>query len=121
MKCLMKAVSGTLYRCEKCGRTARFEHSKPSDHKLRCGVVESVPIALIGTRHDRRLTPEGERLITCKPPGDKLADFTHATGISRLAQLWTAATGLPCGCSDRQVWLNQQWHAFVWQHFSEER
>ncbi|MCX6064355.1 MAG: hypothetical protein NT121_01155, partial [Chloroflexi bacterium] len=42
-----------------------------------------------------------------KPLGDVLEDITHATGLVRLAELYTIVTGKDCGCKGRQGWLNR--------------
>ncbi len=42
-----------------------------------------------------------------QPLGDQVADFTHATGLDRLAHVYTQVTGQDCGCKQRQAWLNQ--------------
>lgn len=39
--------------------------------------------------------------------GDAVADFTHLTGIDRLAEAYTEITGKDCGCKARQQALNQ--------------
>lgn len=38
--------------------------------------------------------------------GDYVADLTHATGLDRVAELYTEITGEPCGCDERQEMLN---------------
>jgi hypothetical protein len=42
-----------------------------------------------------------------KPLGDKVADFTHATGLDRFTGLYTHITGKDCGCQQRQEILNR--------------
>jgi len=42
-----------------------------------------------------------------KPLGDMVADVTHATGVDRLAEVYSSVTGKDCGCKARQEWLNQ--------------
>ncbi len=39
--------------------------------------------------------------------GDQVADFTHFTGIDRLAKKYSECTGNDCGCEARRDWLNQ--------------
>ncbi len=39
--------------------------------------------------------------------GDTVAKMTHATGLNRLAKIYTKATGKPCGCNERQKKMNQ--------------
>lgn len=39
--------------------------------------------------------------------GDTVAKITHATGLDKLAELYTELTGKPCGCSQRQEALNK--------------
>ena len=41
-----------------------------------------------------------------KPLGDLFADFTHATGIEKLAEAYTRTTGRDCGCERRRQKLN---------------
>ena len=38
--------------------------------------------------------------------GDYVADFTQATGLDKVAELYTEVTGQPCGCQERQEMLN---------------
>ena len=38
--------------------------------------------------------------------GDTVADFTHVTGIDKLAKTYEQVTGKPCGCAERQEKLN---------------
>jgi hypothetical protein len=46
-----------------------------------------------------------------KPLGDAIADFTHATGLEKLAGWYTELTGKDCGCELRRQQLNR---AFPW-------
>ncbi|MBI3913745.1 MAG: hypothetical protein HY327_06115 [Chloroflexi bacterium] len=46
-------------------------------------------------------------LVVGKGLGDVVADFTHATGVNKLADLYTNVTGKDCGCAARQDALNQ--------------
>jgi hypothetical protein len=39
--------------------------------------------------------------------GDSVAEFTHATGLDKLAEKYTEVTGKDCGCSARRDKLNQ--------------
>lgn len=39
--------------------------------------------------------------------GDTIAKVTHATGLDKLAELYTQVTGKPCGCASRQEALNK--------------
>jgi hypothetical protein len=39
--------------------------------------------------------------------GDKIADFTHLTGLDKLACYYEQVTGKSCGCKERQEKLNQ--------------
>jgi len=41
-----------------------------------------------------------------KALGDSVYDFTHATGMNKLAEWYTDLTGLDCGCRKRQDALN---------------
>lgn len=39
--------------------------------------------------------------------GDAIADFTHVTGLDRIASFYEKATGKDCGCDQRRQTLNQ--------------
>ena len=39
--------------------------------------------------------------------GDAVANFTHLTGLDRLANYYEDVTGKSCGCDDRQAKLDQ--------------
>jgi hypothetical protein len=39
--------------------------------------------------------------------GDAIADFTHLTGLDRLAQAYERITGKDCGCEERREVLNK--------------
>lgn len=39
--------------------------------------------------------------------GDTVAKITHATGLDKLAELYTHVTGKDCGCQSRQEALNK--------------
>jgi hypothetical protein len=39
--------------------------------------------------------------------GDTIYKITHATGLDKLAELYTKITGKPCGCAERQEALNK--------------
>jgi hypothetical protein len=39
--------------------------------------------------------------------GDTIYKITHATGLNKLAEMYTKVTGQPCGCSNRQEALNK--------------
>ena len=39
--------------------------------------------------------------------GDTVAKITHATGLDKLADIYTGLTGKPCGCASRQEALNK--------------
>jgi hypothetical protein len=39
--------------------------------------------------------------------GDTIAKFTHATGIAQAVEAVSGALGMPCGCKERQEWLNK--------------
>jgi hypothetical protein len=41
------------------------------------------------------------------PLGDAVAAVTHATGLDRLADVYTQVTGRDCGCEARRQLLNQ--------------
>jgi hypothetical protein len=46
-------------------------------------------------------------LLAGKGLGDVVADFTHLTGLDRLADWYSDVTRQDCGCSQRQDALNQ--------------
>jgi hypothetical protein len=114
-ECAFVAASDQ-YVCTECG----FLWRKPI--RRRCGTRRVVPRpeTLEDTlRRTRRLTFKGKILICLPPPGDAVATLTKYTGVAHLAELWERISGNPCGCADRQAWMNQAWKTFVWQHFSE--
>ena len=39
--------------------------------------------------------------------GDTVYKITHATGLDKLAEMYTKITGKPCGCAERQEALNK--------------
>lgn len=39
--------------------------------------------------------------------GDTIANFTHLTGIDKLASKYEQITSVPCGCNERQEKLNE--------------
>ena len=39
--------------------------------------------------------------------GDTIAKFTHATGIAQAVEAVSQIVGVPCGCNERQQWLNE--------------
>jgi hypothetical protein len=39
--------------------------------------------------------------------GDTIAKITHATGVAQAVEAVSHATGVPCGCKERQEWLNE--------------
>jgi len=39
--------------------------------------------------------------------GDTIYKITHATGLGKLAEIYTKITGKPCGCPERQEALNK--------------
>ena len=39
--------------------------------------------------------------------GDRVWDFTHATGLYRLSDMYSQVTGKDCGCDQRRQILNQ--------------
>jgi hypothetical protein len=45
--------------------------------------------------------------IVSRGLGDTVAKITHATGLDKLATLYTQVTGKPCGCASRQEALNK--------------
>ena len=47
------------------------------------------------------VTPESQGF------GDTVAKITHATGLDKLAEVYTKITGRPCGCKTRQEGLNK--------------
>jgi len=44
---------------------------------------------------------------TSRGLGDTIAKITHATGIAQAVEAVSNATGVPCGCKERQEWLNR--------------
>ena len=42
-----------------------------------------------------------------KPLGDRVADFTHVTGLDKLSDAYEHITGRSCGCDERRQVLNR--------------
>lgn len=53
------------------------------------------------------LKEEVESGIVSYGLGDTIAKITHATGLDKLANIYTNITGKPCGCQSRQEALNK--------------
>jgi hypothetical protein len=47
------------------------------------------------------------KVVESKGLGDTVAKITHATGLNKLAELYTQITGKDCGCKSRQEALNK--------------
>jgi len=56
-------------------------------------------------KDERRIKEREEE--RAKGLGDTIANITHATGLDKLAELYTKITGKPCGCGSRQEYLNK--------------
>ncbi len=62
---------------------------------------------------DPRVQPSPKRDPANEPPkgsrglGDTIAKFTHATGIAQAVEAVSQIVGVPCGCNERQQWLNE--------------
>lgn len=104
MTCRFVQVSTTWIVCAECGRGIRAPGVSASAMR---------PCQLSS------LTATGKLLIAMPPPGDGVATIAKWTGMGHLAKIWEQMSGTPCGCGDRQQWLNAAWERFVWQHFSE--
>lgn len=50
---------------------------------------------------------EKSPIIQPRGLGDTIANITHATGLDKLATLYTNITGKECGCKSRQEALNK--------------
>lgn len=50
-----------------------------------------------------------DRIIEDEPRGlgDTIANFTHVTGLDKLAHKYTELTGRDCGCQQRRELLNK--------------
>lgn len=104
MLCRFVQRSPSLVECSECGRTLQT-HFPPSQVKRTC-------------QAPRKLTWRGQILVRMLP-GDGVAKLASWTGMAKIAAEWEAITGVPCGCPDRQAWLNRQWLEFVYERFSE--
>ena len=51
--------------------------------------------------------PDSTLVLPSKGLGDTIYKITHATGLDKLASIYTSITGKPCGCSERQDALNK--------------
>lgn len=113
--CVMVASDGG-YECSVCG----FRWPRPLRRECRQGapLPPVPPYEIEQLQRNRRLTLKGKLLICLPPPGDATAVLTKYTGIAALAKAWEQISGQPCGCGDRQAWMNAAWQRFVWQHFS---
>lgn len=59
------------------------------------------------------ISPEHSQIVPCddcgksRGLGDTIYKITHATGLDKLAEIYTKITGKDCGCSHRQEVLNK--------------
>lgn len=94
------------WRCGQCGFGDTDTHGHfPSKIHRTCDVQYPPPLTEFGQRLD------------AMSAGDGVAYLASKTGLKRLAKEWERVSKLPCGCVDRQVWLNQRWRQFVWGNF----
>jgi hypothetical protein len=55
----------------------------------------------------RRIAVKVRTQITAgKGLGDRVYDFTHMTGLNKVAELYSDVTGCDCGCEKRRQALN---------------
>lgn len=94
--CELGHVAGTLYACKKCGRSAKFEYSRPEDHVFYCLKVRLPP------------PPRPRWTLRAFRPGDAVARILRTFGVHRLLQWWTRGEGC-ANCNARQARLNDWW------------
>jgi hypothetical protein len=61
----------------------------------------------VKTRQPRQQFRIQSGLQSGKGLGDVVSDVTHATGLYKLAEWYTDATGKDCGCDARREKLNE--------------
>ena len=76
----------------------RFEQVRPG--VVRCKTCEhTMETESPPERCFRQCTPRGL--------GDTIAKLTHATGIAQAVEVISHVVSVPCGCKERQQWLNK--------------
>ena len=70
-------------------------------------IAAPVPVPSVETQSDTVVMKECGACSESKGLGDTIAKITHATGLDKLAELYTHVTGKPCGCTKRQEVLNK--------------
>lgn len=104
--------------CIECGQSIKHPRRRNGELipieriHLICKAKQQPP------EEDRRLTWLG-RLLVRLEPGDDIAFVAKHIGGAALYEAWEKISGMPCGCGDRQKWLNMQWQALVRHYFSE--
>lgn len=99
--CVFVPAEGGGVVCENCGT----KRAQPSRRNCRKPAPQ------------RELSALGKVLLDVQP-GDRVAEIAKLTGGALIAEAWEKFTGRPCGCGDRQKWLNSRWAKFVRERFA---
>ena len=99
------------YACHAAG----IEPQEPLEFAQKAGMASSGMAAYTGLPAAEAYLKfiRENRPVYVPPPqeskglGDTVAKITHATGLDKLATLYTSITGRPCGCTSRQEALNK--------------
>ena len=90
--CKYEQVEPGVVCCKVCGHRVKTPHPPERCFRVCAPPPQSTP--LVTTIQSRGL-------------GDTIAKLTHATGIAQAVEAVTSAIGVPCGCKERQEWLNK--------------
>jgi hypothetical protein len=91
--CRFQRISAAEIECVAC-HTVRNWEGDPATYRRQCD-SPTEPADDVADPKSRGL-------------GDTISKFTHATGIAQAVEAISQATGLPCGCKQRQEWLNKR-------------
>lgn len=87
-------------------------NDRPYLHNICNGVGEWPEGYVTFFREQNGLAPIGANQVEwdvsmkSRGLGDVVAKFTHATGIAGMVNAVSTAMGVPCGCGERQEFLN---------------
>jgi hypothetical protein len=100
----------TLEPCNRRGPEMGTGHFECLSNRLmhpEAGIASAhvCQICIYRDKPDRDDLPKVER--KSRGLGDTIAKFTHATGITQAVEAVSNVTGVPCGCKERQEWLNR--------------
>ncbi|MDW7643457.1 MAG: hypothetical protein SCI25_00280 [Desulfuromonadales bacterium] len=117
----MKTIAERIY----LGETATQIGITPAEWESRQRLVQEFVVmwpgdddfssayrAWIATRAEGQRGRSAQTTVTAAPAGqrglgDTVAAITQATGLDKLAHLYTRVTGKDCGCKRRQALLNK--------------